>query len=117
MHMSDNIDARRWWVNGSGTLATIALDAYRTFGVTIYDTMDPTTTADMAIMDRDVPSIQLIESAVYYHTDHDTVAVVPAPGLAAVARAYAKTIDQVNTLDRSALMPVPVKATSQAPRQ
>jgi hypothetical protein len=117
MHMSDNIDARRWWVNGSGRLATIALNAYRTFGVTIYDTMDPTTTADMAVMDRDVPSIQLIESAVYYHTDHDTVAVVPAPGLAAVARAYAKTIDQVNTLDRSSLMPVPVKATSRAPRQ
>jgi hypothetical protein len=115
MHMSDNIDARRWWVNGSGKLATIALNAYRLFGVTIYDTMDPTTTADMSAIDRDVPSIQLIESAVYYHTDHDTTAVVPAPGLAAVARAYAKIIDQVNTLDRSALAPDPAKATAHAP--
>jgi hypothetical protein len=115
MHMSDNIDARRWWVNGSSQLATMVLNAYRLFGVTIYDTMDPTTTADMAVMDRDVPSIQLIESAVYYHTDHDTVAVVPAPGLAAVARAYAKIIDQVNTLSLSALMPVPPKTTTRAP--
>jgi Zn-dependent M28 family amino/carboxypeptidase len=112
MHMSDNIDARRWWVNGSSQLATIALSAFRLFGVTIYDTMDPSTTADMAVMDRDVPSIQLIESAVYYHTDHDTVAVVPAPGLAAVARAYAKIIDQVNALPMSAMMPVPPKSTS-----
>jgi hypothetical protein len=85
--------------------------------VTIYDTMDPTTTADMAVMDRDVPSIQLIESAVYYHTDHDTTAVVPAPGLAAVARAYAKIIDQVNTLPLSALMPTAPKATSDGQRR
>jgi hypothetical protein len=114
MHMSDNIDARRWWVNGSSRLATLALSAYKLFGVTIYDTMDPTTTADMMAIDRDVPSIQLIESAVYYHTDHDTVAVVPAPGLAAVARSYAKIIDQVNGLDRAALMPSPPRATTHA---
>lgn len=117
MHMSDNIDARRWWVNGSSRLATIALDAFRTFGVTIYDTMDPTTTADMMAVDRDAPSMQLIESAVYYHTDHDTVAVVPAPGLAAVARAYAKIIDQTNTLDRPALMPTSPGATAPTPRR
>jgi hypothetical protein len=115
MHMSDNIDARRWWVNGSSKLATLALNAYKVFGVTIYDTMDPTTTADMMAIDRDVPSIQLIESAVYYHTDHDTVSVVPAPGLAAVARSYAKIVDQVNTLDRSALMPSPPRATTHSP--
>ena len=53
-----------------------------------------------------------IGSAVYYHTDHDTVAVVPAAGLEAVARAYAKIIDQVNKLDRSSLMPTAPKATS-----
>jgi Zn-dependent M28 family amino/carboxypeptidase len=117
MHMSDNIDARRWWVNGSSRLATVALNAYKLFGVTIYDTMDPTTTADMMAIDRDVPSIQLIESAVYYHTDHDTTAIVPAPGLAAVARAYAKIIDQVNTLDRAALMPSPPNAATHSPRR
>jgi hypothetical protein len=40
----------------------------------IYYTIDPTTTADMAAMDRVEPFIQLIESAVYYPTDHDTTA-------------------------------------------
>jgi hypothetical protein len=115
MHMSDNIDARRWWVNGSSKLASLTLNAFKTFGVTIYDTMDPTTTGDMMAIDRDAPSMQLIESAVYYHTDHDTVAVVPAPGLAAVARAYAKIIDQVNTLDRTALLPTPPGIRSNSP--
>lgn len=107
LHNSDNIDARRWWVNGSSKLASVALASWKMFGVTIYDTMDATTTGDMSAIDRDVPSIQLIESATYYHTDHDVPAVVPAPGLEAVARGYAKIIDGVNQLDRRDLMPTP----------
>jgi hypothetical protein len=112
LHNSDNIDARRWWVNGSGKLASTALNAWKMFGVTIYDTMDATTTGDMSAIDRDVPSIQLIESATYYHTDHDVPAVVPAPGLEAVSRGYAKIIDEVNRIDRRDLMPTaPVGST------
>jgi hypothetical protein len=112
LHNSDNIDARRWWVNGSSKLASTALSSWKTFGVTIYDTMDVTTTGDMSSIDRDVPSIQLIESATYYHTDHDVPAVVPAPGLEAVARGYAKIIDEVNRIDRRDLMPTaPVRST------
>jgi len=105
---SDNIDARRWWVNGSPALAKITLDAWRDFGVTIYDDMENNASGDMGPMDRDVPSIQLIESAAYYHTDADTPDHVPAPGLAAVARAYAKIIDQVNQLEKSDLEPTPI---------
>jgi hypothetical protein len=112
LHNSDNIDARRWWVNGSSKLAATALNAWKLFGVTVYDTMDSSASGDMGAIDRDVPTIQLIESAVYYHTDHDTPQVVPAPGLEAVARAYAKIIDQVNTMDRSQLMPTPPQTTS-----
>ena len=112
LHNSDNIDARRWWVNGSSKLAATALNAWKTFGVTVYDTMDSNASGDMGAIDRDVPTIQLIESAVYYHTDHDTPQVVPAPGLEAVARAYAKLIDQVNAMDRSQLMPTAPQATS-----
>jgi hypothetical protein len=112
MHNSDNIDARRWWVNGSSQLASTALGAWKTFGVTVYDTMDSSASGDMGAIDRDVPTIQLIESAVYYHTDHDTPAVVPAAGLEAVARAYAKIIDQVNKLDRSQVMPTPPRGPS-----
>ena len=39
--------------------------------------------------------------------DHDTPEVVPAAGLESVARAYAKIIDEVNTLDKVVLMPSP----------
>jgi hypothetical protein len=105
---SDNIDARRWWVNWSGTLANIALDAWKRFGVTIYDDMENNASGDMSPMDRDVPSIQLIESAAYYHTDQDIPEHVPAPGLAAVARAYAKMIDEVNELEKSDIEPTPI---------
>ena len=51
-----------------------------------------------------MPSIQLITSPFYYHSDHDRASDVPEAGLERVARAYAKIIDQVNTLDRAALM-------------
>jgi hypothetical protein len=104
MRKSTNIDARRWYVNGSDKLAAIVLNSYKTFGVTIYDQMDPFTTGDMSHCDHDAPAIQLIESAVFYHTDHDTPEIVPAPGLEAVARAYAKIIDQVNKIDRNAII-------------
>jgi hypothetical protein len=99
-------------VNGSSKLAMTALNAWKLFGVTVYDTMDSNASGDMGAIDRDVPTIQLIESAVYYHTDRDTPQVVPAPGLEAVARAYAKIIDQVNTIDRSQLMPARTQTTS-----
>jgi hypothetical protein len=112
LHNSDNIDARRWWVNGSGKLAATALASWKMFGVTVYDTMDSSASGDMSAIDRDVPTIQLIESAVYYHTDHDTPQVVPAAGLEAVARGYAKIIDQVNTMDRAQLMPAPMPTPS-----
>jgi hypothetical protein len=104
LRKSTNIDARRWFVNGSDKLASIVLNSYKTFGVTIYDVMDPFTTGDMSHCDHDAPAIQLIESAVFYHTDQDTPEIVPAPGLEAVARAYAKIIDQINKLDREQLI-------------
>jgi Zn-dependent M28 family amino/carboxypeptidase len=104
LRKSTNIDARRWFVNGSDKMAEIVINTYKTFGVTIYDVMDPFTTGDMSHCDHDAPAIQLIESAVFYHTNHDTPEIVPEPGLEAVARSYAKIIDQINKLDRKELL-------------
>jgi hypothetical protein len=113
LRKSDNIDARRWWVNGSGKLAALVLNAYKTFGVTVYDEMEPNASGDMGHVARDVPSVQMIESPAWYHTDYDTPDVVPASGLEAVARAYAKIIDQANKLERRELLPgTPLKTTS-----
>jgi hypothetical protein len=112
LRMSDNIDARRWWVNGSGKLASLVLSAYKTFGVTTYDEMEPNASGDMGQVARDAPSVQMIESPAWYHTDHDTPEVVPAAGLEAVARSYAKIIDQVNKLERRDLLPAAVTSTA-----
>jgi hypothetical protein len=57
----------------------------------------------MGPIGRVVPSIQLITSPFYYHSDHDRASDVPEAGLERVARAYAKIIDQVNTLQRAEL--------------
>jgi hypothetical protein len=87
-------------VYGSDTLAGLALDAYRTFGVAVYHEMEPNASGDMGQASLDAPSVQMIESPAFYHTDHDTPEIVPASGLEAVARAYAKLIDSVNGTDR-----------------
>jgi hypothetical protein len=106
LRRSNDINARRWWVHGSDRLAAIALDAWKTFGVTVFDGMETGASGDMGSVSRDLPSIQLIVSPMFYHSDHDTPDTVPAQGLAASARAYAKIIDDVNRLERAALAPV-----------
>jgi hypothetical protein len=46
------------------------------------------------------------------HSDQDTIDWVPAAGLEAVTRAYAKIIDQVNTFTRQQLLPSDTTTTS-----
>ena len=57
----------------------------------------------MGPIGRVVPSVQLITSPYYYHSDHDRASDIPEAGLERVARADAKIVDQVNTLDKAAL--------------
>ncbi len=105
LRTSNAMDARRWWVYGSDKLAAAALGAYQTFGVAVYHDMEPNASGDMGQASLDAPSVQMIESPLFYHTDHDTPDVVPSAGLEAVARAYAKLIDQANRLDLRDLLP------------
>jgi hypothetical protein len=102
LRMTTAASARQWWVNGSDRLASIALDAYATFGVTLWDD-EMISGGAMADIARDAPSVQTIVSPVYFATDRDTAEVVPAPGLESLARAYAKIIDQANLLSRDQL--------------
>ena len=102
---SNVIQERRWWVNGSERLMDITLSAFKEFGVGIVAEMDTSATGDMGHIDRDAPSLQVIDSPEIKHTDADIAERVPEVGLAAVARAYAKIIDEVNKLDRKDLQP------------
>ena len=104
MRMTDIPSPRRWWVNGSEELVDVVLDAYQTFGVTVWDHMENRAAGEMGVVARDLPSIQIIRSPEIKHTDADTPEWIPEAGLEAVARAYAKIIDRVNQLDRSELL-------------
>jgi hypothetical protein len=100
LRASNAIQERRWWVYGSDRLMDIAQKAFLEFGVTLVAEMDPNASGDMGHIERDAPSIQVIDSPELKHTDWDIPERVPDAGLAAVARAYAKIIDEVNKLDR-----------------
>ena len=50
---------------------------------------------------REVTSIQLLDSPVYHSAAADRDDNVPPPGLEAVARAYAKIIDQSGAMSRA----------------
>ena len=99
------VAARRWWVYGSSRLSDIVLGAYQTFGVNIVGDMDPSASGEMGQIARLVPSVQLIHSPEIKHTDQDVPEIVPAVGLQAVGRAFAKIIDEVNRLERAAVLP------------
>ncbi len=102
---SNTIQERRWWVYGSDRLMNIAQAAFLEFGVNLVAEMDPNASGDMGHIERDAPSIQVIDSPEIKHTDGDIPERVPDAGLAAVARAYAKIIDGVNKVDRKDLQP------------
>jgi hypothetical protein len=106
---------RRWWINGSERLFDATLKSYGIFGVGLIADMDPNASGDMGVVASDVPSIQIIRSPVTKHTDDDKPEWVPAAGLEAVARSYARIIDEVNKLDRRDLLPA-AKTSTQAGR-
>jgi hypothetical protein len=105
---------RRWWINGSERLFDMVLKSYATFGVGLIADMDPNASGDMGVVAKDLPSIQIIRSPVTKHTDDDKPEWVPAAGLEAVARSYARIIDEVNKLDRKDLKPAARTSTAGA---
>ena len=111
LRRTTTVSPRRWWVNGSQQLLDITLDAYQTFGVSLIGRMDGRATGEMMAIDKEAPSVQLIRSPEHKHTDGDIPELVPATGLEAVARSFAKIVDQVNTLDLAELQPARQKSS------
>ncbi len=74
-------------------------------GAALIGAMDGRATGEMMAIDKEAPSVQLIRSPEHKHTDWDIPELVPAAGIEAVARAFAKIIDQANTLDLEELRP------------
>lgn len=107
---TNQLGASWWGVYGSDRLAHIVSDAYALFGV-------PTQVApggssgELRQVQFDAPSFYLHNKNVYYHSDADVPAVVPANGLRTAVQAFIKIFDDVNRLDLPALQPPPAGGT------
>ncbi|HEX4347169.1 MAG TPA: M28 family peptidase [Vicinamibacterales bacterium] len=104
-----NAEAGFLWYGGGNQrpkLQTAAYKAFQEFGVPIYAEPEPSTPGGEA--SRLAPWVAAVQASNYnmfFHSDAETPAMVPAPGLAASARAYAKVIEEVNKMDLKELQP------------
>jgi hypothetical protein len=87
-----------WYIGGSPTLERIVTDAYRTFGVNLMETRSRSAAGEIGRIQNLAPSMQLIDTGLYWHSDRETPEIIPASGLASVTRAYAKVIADIDTL-------------------
>jgi Peptidase family M28 len=107
------LSGARWSVYGSQALMNLSLAAWREFGVGITGVMDKVASGEMSQVAHDAPSLEIIRSPEFKHTDVDVPEIVPTVGLTKIARAYAKIIDGANTLDMKQLQPVASGAPSE----
>ena len=105
LRMMNAVSPMRWWVWGSQDMLDVVLDAFQSFNVATTGDMENRASGEMGSVARDVPSMQVITSPEIKHTEQDTAEWVPAVGLEQIGRAYAKIIDGVNRLDKSAMLP------------
>ena len=87
-----------WYVGGSPRLAQIVMKAYDTFGVATYETPERGAAGEIGRIQMMAPSIQVIDTGLYWHSDHETADIIPAPALASITRAYAKIITDIGPL-------------------
>jgi len=85
-----------WYVGGSPRLEQIALGAYAAFGVATYDRGERSAAGEIGRIQQLAPSLQLIDTGLYWHSDHETPDMIPEHGLAAVTRAFAKIIADID---------------------
>ena len=99
-----------WYVGGSPRLEQIVLAAYATFGVPIYERGERAAAGEIGRIQNLAPSMQLIDTGLYWHSDRETPDIIPEAGLAATTRAYAKIIADLNAVDLKDLQrPAPTR--------
>ena len=104
LEWSDQPAAFMWYVGGSPRLQQIAEGAYDTFGVSLLSAEAGRPIGEIGQIYELAPSLQLIDSGEYFHSDHETAATVPADGIEAVTRAFAQIVDEVDGLDLTELV-------------
>ena len=88
-----------WYVGGSKKLEDIAVAAYAAFGVPVDEIPARSPAGEIGRIYQFSPSIQLIDTGLFWHSDRETTAITPAPALANVTRAYAKIITDINLVN------------------
>jgi hypothetical protein len=96
-----------WYVGGSSKLEQIVVKAFDAFGVATYDVPERTPGGEMGRYYQNAPSMQVIDTGLYWHSDHETSEIIPPTELAAVTRAYAKIITEVDKLGLNELQRPP----------
>jgi hypothetical protein len=91
--------ALTWYVGGSAKLAQIVVKAFDAFGVATYDTPARSAAGEMGRYQTLAPSMQVIDTGYYWHSDHETPDIIPPTALAAITRAYAKIITDLNKVE------------------
>ena len=103
-----------WYGGGNQRpkLQEAAYKAFQQFGVPIYaEPENGTPGGEASRLYQFVPAVQASNYNMFFHSDAETPATVPAPGLAASARAYAKIIEEVNKMELKDLqLPAPPPA-------
>ncbi|MDP9082542.1 MAG: M28 family metallopeptidase [Pseudomonadota bacterium] len=85
-------------IKGSAKMQGMVLAALKSFGVGTLEQPEARVNGDVASLFEDAPTIQLINVPLQYHTDADTMDLLPWPGLANVTRAYAKIITELDKI-------------------
>jgi hypothetical protein len=114
---SNNVQGNYGWgATGSPAAIRIASDAYDAFGIPRRPGSNSGGPgAEASRVAQFVPATTgLIHAAALYHTDAETDETIPAYGLEASTRAYAKIIDEVNRLSISELR-APASTTATRP--
>jgi hypothetical protein len=99
---STETSARRWFVGGSEALRRLVLSSMKEFGVAVYARPEGRPGGELQHVYTSAPSFHVIDH-IFYHSDADTVDLVPAWGIEAVTRAYLKIIDGANKMEISEL--------------
>jgi hypothetical protein len=115
-----NNEAGFLWYGGGNQrpkLQAAAIRAFEQFGVPIYaEPENSVPGGEASRLAAFVPAVQASNYNMYFHSDAETPATVPAPGLAATTRAYVKIIEEVNKLDLKDLQ-LPPAATPSSRQQ
>ena len=87
-----------WYIGGSKKLEDIVVNAYAAFGVPTQEIPARSPAGEIGRIYQLAPSIQLIDTGLYWHSDHETGTIIPATGLANVTRAYARIITDIGSV-------------------